>query len=121
MSNKKPKCLSLSEKVDVIKYAKANPSVGARKLAEEGPHTNLNRFRTGTFSDVNNALWDWYNCCRSSNIPVSGRMLQEEAQIIAEKLEISGFAASNGWLESFKRQNNICNMTVAGMVDSELE
>ena len=41
-------------------------------------------------------------------------MLQEEAQIIAEKLEISGFAASNGWLESFKHQHNICNMTVAG-------
>ena len=41
-------------------------------------------------------------------------MVQEEAQIIAEKLEVSGFAASNGWLESFKHQHNICNMTVAG-------
>ena len=42
-------------------------------------------------------------------------MLQEEAQIIAEKLEITGFAASNnGWLESFKRQHSICCMTVAG-------
>ena len=29
-------------------------------------------------------------------------------------LEITGFAASNGWLESFKRQHNICCMTVAG-------
>ena len=141
MSNKKRKCLSLSEKIDVIKYAKANPSVGARKLAgkfeigrtqvrtilqkkesliasfesHEGPQTNLKRFRTGKFSDVNKALWDWYNCCRISNIAVSGRMLQEEAQIIAKKLEVSGFAASNGWLESFKRLHNICNMqTVAG-------
>ena len=142
MSNKKRKCLSLSEKVDVLKYAKANQSVGARKLADkfeigrtqvqtilqkkesllasfeshEGPLTNLKRFRKGKFSDVNKALWDWYNCCRSSNIhvPVSGRMLQEEAQVFAEKLQISGFAASNGWLESFKCQHNICNMTVAG-------
>ena len=140
MSNKKRKCLSLSEKVDVIQFAKANPSFGARKIAKkfeigrtqvqtilqnkeslltsfetlDGPQTNLKRFRTGKFDDVNKALWDWYNCCKSSNIPVSGSMLQEEAQIIAEKLEITDFAASKGWLESFKRQHNICNMTVSG-------
>ena len=52
--------------------------------------------------------------CRNSNIPVSGTMLKEEATIIAEKLGITGFAASNGWLESFKRQHNIGNMKVSG-------
>jgi len=41
-------------------------------------------------------------------------MLQEEAMIIAEKLEMNEFVASNGWLDRFKRQHNICNMAVAG-------
>ena len=41
-------------------------------------------------------------------------MLQEEALIIAERLEIKDFTASNGWLNAFKKQHNICNMTVAG-------
>ena len=134
------KCLPFSEKVAVIQFAKANPNFGARKIAQnfemgrtqvqailqkkeslltsfetlDGPQTNIKRFRTGKFDAVNKALREWYNCCRSSNIPVSGPMLQEEAQTIDEKLEITGFAASNGWLESFKRQHNICCMTVAG-------
>ena len=52
--------------------------------------------------------------CRNSNIPVSGPMLQEEVVLIAEKLGIVGFVASNGWLDSFKKQHWICNMSVAG-------
>ena len=59
-------------------------------------------------------MWTWYTMCRHSNIPVSTPMLQEEAMIIAEKLGIKEFAASNGWLDRFKRQHNICNMTFAG-------
>ena len=49
-------------------------------------------------------LWDWYTLCRSSNIPVSGTMLQEEALIIAEKLGVEGFAASN-WLAGIVQEN----------------
>ena len=129
MSSKKRKCLSLSEKVAVIQFAKANPNFGARKIAQnfeigrtqfqtilqkkeslltsfetlDDPKTNIKRFRTGKFDAVNKALREWYNCCKSSNIPVSGPML-----------EITGFADSNGWLESFKRQHNIFCTTVAG-------
>ena len=35
-------------------------------------------------------------------MPVDGTMLQEEALLIAEKLGISGFTASNGWLQRLK-------------------
>lgn len=48
------------------------------------------------------AVWNWYAICR------------EEATLIAEKLEISDFVASNGWLEKFKQKYSICNKTVAG-------
>ena len=72
------------------------------------------RKRSSKYSDVNQAVWDWYTMCRNSNIPVSGSMLQEEATLIAEKLEISDFVASNGWLEKFKQKYSICNKTVAG-------
>ena len=51
---------------------------------------------------------------RNPNIPVSGSMLQEEAALMAEKLEISDLVASNGWLEKFKQKYSICNKTVAG-------
>jgi len=38
--------------------------------------------------------------CRNSNIPVSGSMLQEEATLIAEKLEISDFVAPMAGLKN---------------------
>ena len=41
-------------------------------------------------------------------------MLQEEATLIAEKLEISNFVASNAWLENSGRNYSICNKMVAG-------
>ena len=43
------------------------------------------RVHPAKYSDVNDALWEWYSLCRQSNIPVSGTMLQEEARLIAEK------------------------------------
>lgn len=45
---------------------------------------------------------------------VSGKMLQEEALMIAEKMGISGFAASNGWLEFSKKQHNLHLIAIAG-------
>ena len=133
-------CLPMDKRVEIINFAEKNPSFGYRKIEsafsvgrtqvqsiikkkEEmltAYQSNLSkgqkqkRQRTGKFSDVNQALWDWYTLCRSSNIPVSGTMLQEEALIKAEKLGVEGFATSNGWLESFKRTQNLCAMSVAG-------
>lgn len=72
------------------------------------------RKRLSKYSDVNQAVWDWYTMCRNSNIPVSGCIFQEETTLIAEKLEISDLVASNGWLEKFKQKYSICNKTVAG-------
>ena len=49
---------------------------------------------------------------RERNIPISGPMLQEEARLIAERLENSRFKPSNGWLQSFKARHNLKMLTV---------
>ena len=72
--------------------------------------------RPAKYSDVNDGLWEWYSLCRQSNIPVSGTMLQGEARLIAEKMKTEGFSASNGWLQSFKKQQNLQRMSTAGEV-----
>ena len=121
-------CLTLEKRVEIIKFAEKNPNLGYRKIAPTFGvgrmqiqsimkkkdeilalyHSNLSKGQKqkregcGKFGDVNQSLWDWYTLCRSSNIPVSGAMLQEEPMIIADKLGINGFTASNVWLESLK-------------------
>ena len=47
-------------------------------------------------------------------IPVSGPMIQEEALQIALKLNVTGFTASNGWLEKWKTRHNVKQFSVAG-------
>ncbi|XP_068735256.1 tigger transposable element-derived protein 6-like [Montipora capricornis] len=141
---KKRKCLDISEKVKVLEFAKKNPNLGSRKLADhfgigktqiqailknkeaimdayasnETPN-HAKRKRSSKYSDVNQAVWDWYIMCRNSNIPVSGSMLQEEATLIAEKLQTPDFVASNGWLEKFKQKYSICNKMVAGEAEAK--
>ena len=115
-SQRKRKCLNISEKVKVLEFAKQNSNLGSRKLADhfeigktqiqaipknkeaiidayasnETPN-HAKRKHSSKYSDVNQAVWDWYTICRNSNIPVSGSILQEEATLIAEKFEISDF------------------------------
>ena len=51
---------------------------------------------------------------RQCNVPVSGPMLQEEAQIIAAHIGHHKFNASNGWLENLKKWHNIWQFTISG-------
>ena len=53
----------------------------------------MKRVRPTKYCDVDDALWEWYSLCRQSNIPVSGTMLQEDARLLAEKMEIKGLSA----------------------------
>lgn len=90
-------CLPTDKRVEIINFAEKNPSFGYRKIEsafsvgrtqvqsivkkiEEiltAYQSNLSkgkkqkRQRTGKFSDVNQALCDWYTLCRSSNIYTS--------------------------------------------------
>ena len=124
----KRRCLDLGEKAAVINYAKGHPNLGARKITEhfktgrmhiQTIHEKVKRLkqgqqRTGKYSNLNQAVWEWYTLCGKSNIPLSGPLIQEEALLIAERLAIKDFTASNGWLEEFKKQHNVCMMTVIG-------
>ena len=51
---------------------------------------------------------------RSSNIPVSGLVLQEKMNGLVKKLDIANFKALNGWVDRWKTRNNIKFKTVSG-------
>jgi len=77
--------------------ASGNPHFKSRK--------RLSR-RTGN-EETNRLVWEWYCAQKESGVRITGPALQKEALSIAKKLGISNFAASNGWLESFRRVHNV--------------
>ncbi len=66
------------------------------------------------YSDVNNICWEWHQQLRAKNIPVSGPLLLNKAKQIADALGHPEFAASNGWLHSFKKRHDISWRKLSG-------
>ena len=85
------------------KEGPSNPHIGARKRRSR---------RTGN-EETNRQVWDWYQQQKSAGLRVTGPMLQREARSIARSLGIANFAASNGWLDSFRRLHNIVSCLYA--------
>ena len=122
----------------MIHYAAENPHVSSRKLAKEFgcgrtciqtikqkenvltdwkccENSSLKKKgRSKEFQCINNAVWRWFCMAREALIPVSGPMIQGEALQIALKLNVTGFTASNGWLEKWKTTHNVKQFSLAG-------
>ena len=60
--------------------------------------------RTSKFSDVNEALYQWYCLACSKNICPSGPQLVEKAK---GRLGKSEFIGTNGWLSKWKKRYNV--------------
>ena len=137
-AGKKQNDLSLEMKYQVIKFSEREPGIGICKLAdtfgcgktqianilktkddiidlyESNNRSDLcqtkKRNRSSEFSDVNDALYQWYTIASSKNIYPDGPQLASKAKLIAERLGYQEFKASNGWLDRWKRRHNIKQM-----------
>lgn len=123
------KTLSLADRVEVLKridckesqvsvakHFGINPSqicriVKLRQQIMDDWQNNANpdrkRKRTGKAEDVEEALLRWFSQARSRQLPVSGPMLIEKANQFAAGFGIENFSATNGWLERWKKRENI--------------
>lgn len=130
-------CLTLSEKVDVIREHQRSGET-TRKLAQrfdcgktqiikvlnnkdsildawsKNATSAAKRHNAEKFDKVNNLLWEWYEKARQANIPIDGPMLREEARILAEQLGETAFKGTDGWLAKWKQRHNIAQMHIAG-------
>lgn len=70
--------------------------------------------RKQTYEDVNSQVLKWFREVTGQKIPVNGPSIQEKAKHIAEQLGAAEFKASNGWLEAFRKRNNIALKTIPG-------
>ena len=128
LSNKR-KSLSLAERIDVVKRLEAqesqssvakcfgvHPSAISRIMKnkqqiltdwQNNNNPDRKRKRTGKADDVEEALLCWFSQARSRQVPVSGPLLMEKANSLAEGLGVMEFKATVGWLERWKERNGI--------------
>ena len=133
----KRKCLTLEERVKCIKLLDSGKSsrvvaaelgVGRTQIQgilkrkreilddyEGNGNLSLKRPKRDTdYSEINSLTYRWFLDATSRMIPVNGPLLQEKAKSFAADLGFSEFKASNGWLDSFNKRNNIVFKTQSG-------
>ena len=85
-----------------------------REEYERGFSSTKKRNRTSQYSDVNDAVWEWFEKKTEQRTPVDGPIIQEFAMKAAEKLGYPEFKASSGWLTRFKERNNLSQHKLCG-------
>ena len=63
--------------------------------------------RTSPFHELEKAVIKWFNIVREQKIAVSGPMVREKALEYAKEMGLNNFAASDGWLDRFKKRENL--------------
>ncbi|XP_022174248.1 tigger transposable element-derived protein 4-like [Myzus persicae] len=128
MSKRKLKILTIAEKVNVINmveqsgkknYEVANafgiPSSTLSTILKNKTKILTNfklqpsrkKIKLSEFPNLDSSLFNWYVHCKNSNLPVSGPILKEKANIFAKSLGYTNFKNSTGWLDKWKKRNNI--------------
>jgi hypothetical protein len=137
--------LSIETKKQICQYKNEHPNCSAKKLIEilrldvdcstvtkilkdadrwltkdtSGDTGQLKKERKETFLKVNDALGEWVTGALLANHVVNGKILQIKAREFAMQfLEESHFKASDGWLESFKKRNNLRHVRLHGEASS---
>ncbi|KAG7477494.1 hypothetical protein MATL_G00070200 [Megalops atlanticus] len=127
MSVRKRTDLTNKQKVEIIRICEVKPKLSfaviakqfnisqstVRKLyknrnviLQQSP-SNRKRHRVSNAVDVDKALLKWFHFAVSSNQRVSGDILKAKAVKFAADLNVTGFNASNGWLDRWKKRNDI--------------
>lgn len=133
MSSKR-KCLTLDDKVEIIRaiengekksdlgkrYGLASSTVSTIwsnkvKILEVQKKGGKKRVRKPRDEEVEQLVLKWYlDQQRENPIPPTGPMIKTQAEAIAERLGITGYKASEGWLYRFKQRNDL-----SGQVNEE--
>jgi hypothetical protein len=135
MSVNKRKCLSICEKVEIIrelergeknvevcKKFNLSPSTvstlwknkEAILSALENHLTTNKKMRKCDLGNVDQALLEWFKVQRNAGFPINGPILKVQAEKFAKQLGYENFTCNNGWLDSFKNWHNIVYAKVSG-------
>ncbi len=90
-------CTIISNKDKILQYFEQN------KIDETSK-----RIRHSNFNNIEDAMMMWFNqTMLNKNITLDGNILKAQAIKFATYFQETNFVASNGWLDGFKKRNNI--------------
>lgn len=93
----------INNKSKILEACEDNYDVSRKKIKIISP-----------YEELNDKIFQWFCSVRSKNIPVSGPLIQEKALEVAAKMNLPEFKASNGWLDKWKKTNNVNMHKVCG-------
>lgn len=105
---KKYKC----GKTQIQKILKNKGDIDIKWTQNINRHAKRNAFQR--HAEVNHLTLAWFKGARTRGVPISGPILQQKAKDFAKSLNKDGFAASNGWVQSFCKRNNIVFRSICG-------
>ena len=136
MASTKRKCLSFETKLKLIEAVEKGGKTKAEICRENGiAQSSLSTImkdsekirsavdqgtrqhkkqRTSLFPDVDKALLQWFKQARGNDVLVSGPILIEKGEQLAQKLGYTDCKLSGGWLDRFKQRHGIVFKTVSG-------
>lgn len=82
------------------------------------------RHRSGAHTQVEEALFKWFQEKRAQNVPLSGPVLMTKAEDFAKRLGDISLNPNTGWLERFKTRHSIVSRSISGEsaeVNADLE
>ncbi|CAJ0746019.1 5174_t:CDS:1 [Entrophospora sp. SA101] len=140
---KKRKSLTFLEKKEICEWKRDHPSYNLDEIAKKFgisksqagniikekdkwtsintsnvKSSNLKRERGAKFPEVEAALYLWMSQALASNLAISGDILKSKATHFAERLQVTSFGVSDGWLTKFKAHYNIKQYNKAGEANS---
>ena len=83
-------------------------------MKTQGNKSKRRRLKQGTFANLDGLIFKWLLTVRSRNVVVSASILKTKAKELAEKINIKGFQASDGWIDRWKNRSNVFFKTVSG-------
>lgn len=103
-------CVGKTQVSDILK----NKSEIETLLEKDGNLAQKRKFPKTAGLDIDDVVFNWLCKARNKNMPISGPLLREKALEAAQRLQLTDFKASNGWLEKFCRRHKISFKTVCG-------
>lgn len=111
-------CRQVAEELGVGKTQIQSIKKRKRELLDDfennAPSDRKRRNISSTYDDVNELTLKWFQKMVAKNATISGPAIKQQAGDFAKELGKTSFAASNGWLESFLKRNNIVFKTQSG-------